>query len=282
MFFKNYRIVIFAIALFVIALITLSYHVKHDTGTGFVKKLVLEAGAPLQTVLSAATGAIGDSWKRYVYLVGLQEENTALKHSINELKDELILYKEGYLEALRLRHYLALYDQPDYLMIAARVIGREQAALSKTLQINKGSIHGLRVGMPVVAPPGLVGRLTDVSWHSSRVLLLTDESSNVDVMFQRTRVQGILRGAGPRGCAIKYVSKMQDVKEGDMVVSSGMSDVFPKGLLIGVVSSVDRRDVGLFIKIRVTPFVDFSKLEEVLVVNTAADLSAKGKQKATK
>ena len=77
---------------------------------------------------------------------------------------------------------------------------------------------------------------------------------------------GIVRGAGSRGCIVKYISKIQDVKEGDTVVTSGMSNLFPKGLLIGKVSYVDRMDVGLFLHIQVAPFVDFTKIEEVLVL----------------
>jgi rod shape-determining protein MreC len=122
--------------------------------------------------------------------------------------------------------------------------------------------------MPVIAPPGLVGRLTDVSWHVSKVLLFIDESSNVDAILQRTRTQGIIRGDGARGCELKYILKNQDVQEGEVVVSSGIGGVFPKGLLIGVISRADRQDAGLFFKISVTPFVDFSKLEEVLILST--------------
>ena len=120
--------------------------------------------------------------------------------------------------------------------------------------------------MPVIAPPGLIGRLFDVSWHVSKVLLFIDENSNVGAILQRTRTQGIISGAGPRGLILKYISKTQDVKEGDVIVSSGMGGVFPKGLLIGQVSHVDRQDASLFLKINVTPFVDFSKLEEILIL----------------
>ena len=132
--------------------------------------------------------------------------------------------------------------------------------------INKGAVHGLKTGMPVIAPPGLIGRLIDVSWHASKVLLFIDENSNVGAIVQRTRTQGIISGAGPRGLILKYISKTQDVKEGDVIVSSGMGGVFPKGLLIGQVSHVDRQDDGLFLKINVAPFVDFSKLEEILIL----------------
>ena len=266
MFLKNYRIVIFVSALFFVALIVLSSHIRQDAGAGFAKKLVLEAAAPLQYALTASIRTIGDAWNRYVYLVNLQEENQRLHQTIDELKNDLVQFREDHLEAERLRQHLALQRQYDFQFVAARVIGREQVALSKTIIISKGSSHGLAVGMPVVASPGLIGRLTDVSWHASKVLLIVDESSNVDVLVQRTRVQGILRGAGPRGCTLKYVSKIQDVKEGDLIVSSGMSNVFPKGIMIGVVSRVDRQDVGLFANVGVAPFADFSKLEEVMVI----------------
>lgn len=266
MFFKNYRAVIFVGAVILAALILLSYSLKYDSGTSVVKKLVLEAAAPVQKFFNASIEGVENAWVRYIHLVGLEEDNQNLKNKIAGLQAELILYKEGYQEAQRLKKLLSLQEDHQYNFTAARVIGKEQAALSKTLWINKGSAHGLTSGMPVLVPPGLIGRLTDVSWHSSKVLLLIDENSNVDVLIQRTRVQGIVRGAGSHGCVVRYISKIQDVKEGDVVVTSGMSNIFPKGLLIGTVSHVDRMDVGLFLQIRVAPFADFATLEEVLVL----------------
>jgi rod shape-determining protein MreC len=266
MFLRNYKTVIFVVALLSLALIFLSYNLKHETGTGVVKKIVLEAAAPVHKILSLSVKSISDAWFRYVSLVGLEQDNKDLKNKINELKAELALYQEGYLESQRLKKLLSLRDSYNYNFISARVIGREPAALSRSIMINKGSANGLKMGMPVIAPPGLVGRLTDVSWHASKVLLFTDESSNIDAVLQRTRTQGIIRGAGSSGCILKYISKTQDVKEGEVVVSSGIGGVFPKGLQIGVVGRVDRQDAGLFLKISVNPFVDFSKLEEVLVL----------------
>ena len=266
MFFKNYRTVIFVGVIFAATLILLSYNLKYDSSTSFVKKIVLEAAAPVQKILKASIEGVSNAWMRYIHLVGLEADNRILKSKIAALQTEVILYKEGYLEAQRLQKILSLQNDNHYSSIAARVIGREQAALSKTFWINKGSAHGLKSGMPVIVPPGLIGRLTDVSWHSSKVLLLIDENSNVDALIQRTRVQGIVRGAGSRGCMVRYISKIQDVKEGDVIMTSGMSNIFPKGLLIGTVSQVEHKDVGLFLKIRVTPFVDFSTLEEVLIL----------------
>lgn len=280
MFFKNYRTIIFVGAIFTAALILLSYSLKYDSGTSFVKKLVLEAAAPVQKTLNAPIESVSKAWTRYIHLVRLEEDNRILKNRIAGLQTELILYKEGYLEAQRLQKLLSLQNDYHHSPIAARVIGREQAALSKTLWINKGSAHGLKSGMPVIVPPGLIGRLTDVSWHSSKVMLLIDENSNVDVLIQRTRVQGIVRGAGSHGCVVRYVSKIQDVKEGDVIMTSGMSNIFPKGLLIGKVSHVDPMDVGLFLKIQIAPLVDFTTLEEVLVL--VADQQEISTEKKTK
>jgi rod shape-determining protein MreC len=263
---RKYKTAIFIVTLLVIAVIMFSYNLKYGADGSFFRKVVLEAVAPAQKVLSASVTSVKDDWLRYVLLVGIEEENKNLKNKINEFKATLILYQEGYLEAQRLRKLLSLTDDYHYHFVSARVIGREQAALSKTILINKGTTHGLKTGMPVIAPPGLIGRLVDVSWHVSKVLLFIDENSNVDAIVQRTRMQGIISGAGPRGLILKYISKTQDVKEGDVIVSSGIGGVFPKGLLIGQVSHVDRQDASLFLKINVAPFVDFSKLEEILIL----------------
>jgi len=265
-FLRKYKTAIFIVTLLIMALIMFSFNLKYGADGSFFKRIVLETVAPVQKVLSASVTDIKDAWLRYVLLVGIEEENKNLKNKINEFKSTLILYQEGYLEAQRLRKLLSLTDDYDYHFISARVIGREQAALSKTILINKGAVHGLKTGMPVIAPPGLIGRLIDVSWHASKVLLFIDENSNVGAIVQRTRTQGIISGAGPRGLILKYISKTQDVKEGDVIVSSGMGGVFPKGLLIGQVSHVDRQDASLFLKINVAPFVDFSKLEEILIL----------------
>jgi rod shape-determining protein MreC len=267
MFLRKYKTVIFVVALLAIALILLSYNLKHETGTGLVKKIVMEAASPVHNILLIAVKNVSDAWLRYIFLVGLEQNNRDLKKYINELKAELILYREGYLESQRLKKLLSLRDNYDYHFISARVIGREPAGLSRTIMINKGSAHGLKTGMPVIAPPGLVGRLTEVSWHVSKVLLFIDESSNIDVILQKTRTQGIVRGAGSRGCILKYISKNIDVKENEVVVSSGIGGVFPKGLLVGTINSVDKQADGLFLKININPFVDFSKLEEVLVLS---------------
>lgn len=275
-FFRNYKTIIFIVALIAFAVFILSYNLKQKSSGGFMTKVILEIAAPVQNVLNSSIKAVKDSWFRYLFLVGIEEENKNLKKKIDELKSQLILYQEGFLEAQRLQNLLSLKQDNNFSFIMARVIGREQVALSNTILINKGTAHGLQNGMPVMVSTGLVGRLTGVSWHSAKVLLLSDESSNIDAIVQRNRTQGIIHGAGSRGYLLKYIAKIQDVKEGDVIISSGIGGVFPKGLLIGQVSYINRVDGGLFLKIYVTPSVDFSKLEEVAVLSSSGEKN-KGK-----
>jgi rod shape-determining protein MreC len=265
-FLKNYKSIIFVVLLFLFALIMLSYNAKYDKGGGFFRKIIMEAAAPFQKLAHVAVKSVGDSWDRYVFLVGLVEKNKKLNKTISELEAELIFYKESYSEKERLRKLLALKETLGYSFVAARVIAREQGALSKTIIIDKGSFDGLKSGMPVIAPPGLVGRVVHVSWNVSKVLLIIDENSNVDVLLDKTRVQGIFSGEGLRGGKLKYITKNQDVVAGDVVISSGMGGVFPKGLFVGQVRDVRKPDTELFLNISVTPYIDFSKLEEVLIL----------------
>jgi rod shape-determining protein MreC len=265
-FFRNYKTIIFIVILLAAILIVLSYNLKQKSPAGLINKVVLEVAAPVQNILNASVKSVSDAWSSYLFLVGIEEENKNLKKKINELNAQSLLYQEGYLEAQRLRNLLALKDDYNFKIVTARVIGREQVTLSKTILINKGTAHGLSAGMPVLAGSGLVGRVIDVSWHAAKILLLIDESSNIDAIVQRNRAQGIIRGAGSRGYILKYISKTQDVEEGDVIISSGIGGVFPKGMMIGQVNHVDQQEAGLFLKINVAPSVDFSKLEEVLVL----------------
>ncbi len=263
---KKYHPIIIACLLVIVSLIILSYSVKQPTRTGFFRELILETAAPFASIITVSFKDLAGVWKRYIFLVGLQNENEQLKRD-NELQvQEINRYREGYLEGLRLQKLLALKETSGHQTIAAMVIGRDQTSIMKTILIDKGKSHGLRLDLPVIADQGVVGRIVETSAHASRVLLLIDENSNTDALIQESRIQGILQGAASLGCSLKYVPKTEAVSTGNIVVTSGLSGLFPKGLLLGTVKNVEKTDSGLFQKIDVAPFVDFSKLEEVLVI----------------
>jgi len=263
---KKYQTITIASILVIVSLIILSISIQRPGDTGIFKRLVLEAASPPIGAVNSVLDTVRDVWKRYIFLVGLEQENRTLKARIAQLTNELNESRELHLEGLRLRELLAMKNTLPGAVIAARVVDRENAYVFKTILINKGTSDGLRVGLPVVSAEGVVGRIVDASWNVSRVLLLTDYNSNISARIQNGRAEGILQGGGAINCALKYVERSEEVKVGDTVVTSGLGGVFPGGLILGTVSRVDRKGSGLFLNIDVSPSVHFSRLEEVLAV----------------
>jgi len=250
----------------VISVIMLFISARTQTDTGNLRKIILDVAGPMERIIRAPLDQIAEVWSRYLFLVGLGEENQRLKRENNRLKNQLLQYQEGYLEGLRLSKLLALKERSEYPALPARIIGIDQKSLIKTILINKGSAHGVRNNLPVINDQGVLGRIVETSWHVSRVLLISDGNSNIDALIQGTRVQGILQGSGAKRCLLKYIAKTEEVKAGDQLISSGMTEIFPKGLLLGTVIRADKKDPGLFQKIEVSPAVDFARLEEALVL----------------
>ncbi|MBU4120449.1 MAG: rod shape-determining protein MreC [Proteobacteria bacterium] len=265
---RKYQSIAVAAVLLIISLTVLSFSAIRPSETGFLRKMVLEAAAPVEDTINISLQNLHDVWKRYLFLVGLEDENRRLRKQNADLTEQLNRYREGSLEAMRLQKLLELREGFPQRAVAARVIDHNRSSLFKTLLINKGTADGLRVGLAVLSDQGVVGRIIETSWHASRVLLLIDGNSNIDGLIQRSRAQGILQGAGSAGCSLKYISRAEEVLAGDVVISSGLSGVFPKGLLLGVVTGASRKEGGLFQKIDVAPAVDFEKLEEVLALTT--------------
>ncbi|MCC6764947.1 MAG: rod shape-determining protein MreC [Deltaproteobacteria bacterium] len=225
----------------------------------------LEVMAPFQRLTAGIGGMTRGLFDRYVLLVGTQAENERLKARIRDLERRGTYQSETELMNRRLKRLLALERELPTKAVAASVTARDASVWFQSLTLNKGEVDGIQVGMPVIAPDGVVGLISSTSLHASRVLLLTDPNSGIDVLVQRTRVRGILSGLLERGTTLKYVKRTDDVRRGDRIVASGLDGVFPKGLPVGRVTSVSRKDRGLFLYAEVTPEADASRLEEVLV-----------------
>ncbi len=268
LFPKKYQPIIIACLLVIISIVMVSYSVKQPTSIGFFRKLVLETAAPLANIISSSFRGLNEAWQRYIFLVGMEDENRRLKKENASLTQDIAYYREGYLEGIRLQKLLALKEKINYPTTVARVISRDQTSIIKTILIDKGTSHGMKVDLPVIADQGVVGRIVEASPNVSKILLLIDVNSNIDSMVQESRIQGILQGASSRGCSLKYIAKTETVNPGNIVISSGLSGVFPKGLLIGAVTNVDKTDSGLFQKIEVAPFVDFARIEEVMIIKS--------------
>lgn len=269
--FKKYLAVIVAFILIAVSLVILSQSLRRPGSPGIMKKLVFEVTAPVERGIHSSVDSVGGAWKRYLFLVGLEEENRELRKTIAALQGEVNYYREMSLEGSRLRKVLALEDSTVYPTIAARVVGNEGSSPFRTILINRGTRDGVKDGLPVISPDGVVGRVIEASWNYAKILLVTDYNSNIDALVQGSRAQGILQGGGQRLSRLKYVQRTEEVKVGETVVTSGLGGMFPKGLMLGTVARADKKDPGLFQTIEVAPSVDFSKIEEVLVLQTEKD-----------
>jgi rod shape-determining protein MreC len=226
----------------------------------------METASPVEKGIHSTFQGIRGVWDHYLFLVGLETENRDLKKKIADLQNEINSYREMYYEVGRLKKILSLEETMIYSTVAARVVSNERSSLFKTIIIEKGTDDGIGEGLPVVTQQGIVGRIIESSWNVSRVLLVTDYNSNIDALVQGSRAQGILQGGGPQLSRLKYVQRTDEVKPGDTLVTSGLGGVFPKGLVLGTIVKAEKRETGLFQHVEVTPAVDFTRLEEVLVL----------------
>jgi len=263
---KKYNSLIVAAVLLVFALAVLSYSAARLSETGFLRKMVLEAAAPVEGILNMSLKGLHNAWNRYLFLVGLEEENRQLRRKNAALGEQLNLYREGYIESLRLQKLFGLAKTLPGRTVAARVVDRNRTSLFKTIVIDKGTADGLRVGLPVLSEEGVVGRIIETAWHASQVLLLIDENSNIDAVIQRSRATGLVEGRPGGKLVMTRIPHDSSIAEGDIVLTSGLGGTFPKALIIGQVSRVIRSDVELFLQAEIRPTVDFNGLERALVI----------------
>ena len=189
-----------------------------------------------------------------------------LNKKINLLEIENSRYQELLLTNQRLQQLLKFQENTEETFLPARVIGWNSSVLFKSIIIGRGENDGLKINMPVVNSKGVVGRTVSVSPNYAQVLLVTDQNSAVDGLVQRSRCRGMLKGRGLSECSFDYVIQACDIKTGDAIVTSGLGRAFPKGLYLGTVKQIDDSPDKLFKDVMVVSAVDFSKLEEVLVI----------------
>ncbi len=254
--------VIVLIAANIIALsVTSRRHASFGSG-----RIALSFAAPFQKAVTRSIRFARGLWKHYFLTVSVAQESYKYKKALGLAQQQNNQLRELKLTNIRLRNLLDFQKTMTNQVLAAEAIGKDPSQWYKTIIIDKGKDEGVAKGMAVVVPEGIVGQVMGVSAHYSKVLLIIDPNSAVDALAQRTRARGVIKGGSSGRCLFKYVLRKHDVGVGDRVVSSGMDGVFPKGLAVGRVAGVVRRSSGIFQEVTVTPFVDFEKLEEVLVV----------------
>jgi rod shape-determining protein MreC len=264
--FRRYSIPTVIVLLLLFTLVLMSLRVKQRKGVDFFDALLMEFCSPIQKASTFVIKTVQGFFKEYLFLVHLQKENMMLKQRIAELQRESHQRKEMALTHERLQKLLQFRDKISPSVIAAEVIGQDPSSWFMSVTINKGEKDGVRKGMAVISPKGAIGQILKTGPYHSVVLLITDYNSAIDSIVQRTRAKAIVEGKGENRCQLKYLLRAEDVVVGDLVVTSGLSGNFPKGLMVGEIRKVDKRGHGIFQYAELVPSIDLTKLEEVLVI----------------
>ncbi len=246
------------------------------------KDLVAQVTSPIQEVLTSAMGRVSEFRQLYVDMRACAAENEELQQMVDQLIIENVRLREAEIENVTLREQLNFKQaSPSFELLSAQVIGRDPTNLAGYLIIDRGTEEGVAVGMPVLTDRGLVGRVTETAPHSAKVLLITDPSSAVNALIQESRATGVVQGGVGQGLTMRYIQQTEEIKPGDLVLTSGLGGNFPTRLIIGQVTGVTKKDVELFQEAEVRPSVDFGRLEMVMVLTSFEPISFEEEQQVS-
>lgn len=264
-FLWKYRRPIVVVGLLTLSILLTVDSVHRRWVERFAGKTVLTLASPIQKTSEGARDGARNLLFLVPDLLKTRAQNVALKRRVGELEQEVLELKEQLLhqrQVTELTEFAAYINGPKMI---ARVIGTEPGPWSRALTIDKGTAHGVKEDSPVISSSGLAGYVVKAYSRQSRVLLLTDMDSKVGVLAQRSRAQSVVQG-DDGGCMLKYIEPTADIVEGDVIITSGVGAVYPKGLLVGRVGEVNRESGDLFNWATLIPATDFEKLEVVMVL----------------
>jgi rod shape-determining protein MreC len=248
--------------------VSLAAMVLHRAGVlSPVENLVLEVTVPAQMAISGLANGAADLVSTVQNLGNLKEENRLLTLEVDDLRARVIGLQEAQIENRTLREELGFKQTyPAYDLLPAEVVGRDPSNYLQFLTLDKGTSDGVQVGAVVVVPQGLLGRVVSAGGHFSKILLVTDASSSVNVLLQSSRASAVANGQLNGGLTLKYIPQGEVVPVGDVVLTSGLGGNFPKGLVVGRVTGVKQKDIELFQEASVESLVDFRRVEVAYVI----------------
>jgi rod shape-determining protein MreC len=254
------------IAVVVAHIVLISAQVNTERGVPVLEAVTFGVFAEVQRGASSLIGGIRMSWDDYLALQSVRRDNEQLRREVAQLQIALQQQRALAQQSRMLEDLLKLREQSGLETVAAGVIAGSASPDFRTLTIDRGTTDGLRPDMAVIAPAGVVGRIITPSARAAKVQLLIDRNAAAGAIVERSRAQGVVEGTGG-DLRLNYVSGTADVRSGDMVITSGIDGIYPKGFVIGQIESVER-SAGGYGAIVIRPAVDFSSLEAVLVVTT--------------
>jgi rod shape-determining protein MreC len=273
--YRRFRDAVLCIALLALPFFVLRANLRDPSKASGLDRLLLEASAPIQYGATQLALGISGILQEYVYLVDVGRENDRLREENARLRAANYRLSNEGIENRRLRRLLDLRDEVRGSLLSAQIIGKEVSPFFRVTRVvlDRGERDRLKPGMPVITAEGLVGQVRRTWGRYADVLLVADKTSAIDVVVQRTGARGMLKGTGAEDdyvCQLEQLSREDDVKEGDLVVTSGLGQRFPGSILVGRIKSVVKREYGLYQEATVTPAVHFSHLEEVLIMTAGS------------
>lgn len=270
--FKRYRDIALVIILLAVPFFFLRANMRRPEETSFIDRTLLTLSAPIEYTFSALARGVSSLIAEYVYLVDVKRDNNRLVYKSSRLQAKLSQLSAIEAENRRLRRLLGLRDRVGSESVSALVISKDTTEYFRVARVTLDTAApGIRPNMPVLSPEGVVGKVLRVAGESVQVQLAVDSGFGADVVVERTKARGFVRGGGDNErylVRVEYVQSTDTISEGDILVTSGFGCRFPKGLPVARVTKVVKRDFGMYQSVEAEPVVDFSRLEEVLIVMT--------------
>ena len=248
-------------------ILLISAQVSSKGGVPVLSAVTFGIFGEVQRAISSSTSGFRHVWSGYVNLRNATVENQQLKGQLDAAQVEIQTQRALANRTRNLERLLELRDHSNLQTTAAEIIAAGATPDFRTLTIDKGTTGGVRADMAVIAPGGVVGRVVVPTLRTAKVQLLIDRNAAAGAIVERSRAQGVIIGGGDDRLRMEYVSEVSDVIVGDVVITSGIDGIFPKGFVIGRVEAIEKNGTA-YKKITVKPAVDASSLEEVLIVVT--------------
>jgi rod shape-determining protein MreC len=287
-FFTRFKNVLVLVAVLLAQTIALAIQVRRPVESGapdgskvtLIRYWVVVAVTPFERFFLGIGRNVRGGWSNYVDLRYTRQQNHDLQDQIAQLRLEQAALAEDAMQGHRLQALLDFQQHYVATTVAAQVIGTSGTDLSRVVYIDKGSKDGLKPDQAVITPDGIVGKLRDVFPHTSQVLLINDQTSGAGVLLASTRIRGILRGSATGRIQINNLTSDSRIKPGELVLTSGGDQVYPRGLKVGTIESIaPDPDHQPYTLIQLRPAANLFQLEEVLIITgTQSELSAQAKK----
>ncbi len=263
-FLSRHRAFFVLVAVIVAQLLLLSLQITRAHNVRLIQVWAVAVFEPFERSLHWTINKTTGTWRHFSGLWGAQRENQQLHEELATAHSQALLLSEKAAEADRLRALLDFKDHQAFQTVAAEVIATSPGEKSNAIFIGKGSEEGLSTDLAVITPEGIVGKIIAVFPHSAQVLLISDPSSGVGCILEKSRLQGVLKGTGENATQLHYIMNNQPVEVGESVLTSGLDQIYPKGLPVGTVAHTAPGNI--YQDLVVTPAVHLDRLETVLVV----------------